>query len=194
MTRPASAAIETARNALDPLREACLAAQSAANRARGRMPGSAHPLPAVALAAWHSARTLAWRALADVYEGIADARQLPDVGPTRVGDIPAGLRAARADAERAATLAGQAREQIAIAQSWVRVAAADPRARAAADRWAIAIAQLDLVAERLAVGGRALDAYANEVAGEGVRRAGQRTARGAFDGVTGAGRSPAPPR
>jgi hypothetical protein len=157
MTTSASPAVDTAPGTLDPLRDACLAAQSATERAYAHLRGVAHPLPRLSVARCDSALESAWSALISVYCGLADARRLPGVDRVRVADVLDGLRAAHADAARAADGASRVRRQLAVAEDRLRRADADPRAWAVADRWRAAAARLDLVAARLAVATRAID-------------------------------------
>ncbi|GIG89949.1 hypothetical protein [Plantactinospora endophytica] len=148
----------------DELRAACLAVESALDRAGRQLSGVEHPLPSAGLARWGDALTDAWSALGLVYSGIAEARKLPDAIPTNVRDVLDGLAAARADAARAGEAAGRVRRQLAAAEDRLRRTSADRPALLAADRWRTAAARLDLVTARLAIGARAIDRYAAALA------------------------------
>lgn len=150
---------------IDELRAACLAVRSAVSRAAPRLAGTAHPLPRAGLARWDEALTDAWQALSLVYSGLSEARRLPGTVPASVGEVVDALRAARADADRAMVTAARVRRRLAAAEDRLRRTSVDPPATLAADRWRAAIARLDLVAARLAVGARALDRYADTLAG-----------------------------
>ncbi|WP_422774118.1 hypothetical protein ACN28C_15335 [Plantactinospora sp. WMMC1484] len=149
----------------DELRAACLAVESALDRADQHVAGVGHPLPSAGLARWEDALTDAWSALHLVHGGIAEARTLPGSTPASVRDVVDGLALARADAERAGVAAGRVRRQLAAAEDRLRRTSVDPPARVAADRWRTAAARLDLVTARLAIGARALDRYAAALAG-----------------------------
>ncbi|WP_326556827.1 hypothetical protein [Micromonospora sp. NBC_01796] len=158
-------AIRTADGTVDALRAACLAATEALERASQQVDGVEHPLPRTALANWDSALDLAWEALTTVYSGLAEARRLPHAEPHNIGYVLAGLKAARLGAGRAADQVDRVRRQLSTAEDWLRRDQDDPRALAAAERWAWAGRRLDLVAARLAIGSRALDRYAANLAG-----------------------------
>ncbi|MBM0233150.1 hypothetical protein JNW91_15535 [Micromonospora sp. STR1_7] len=88
---------------VDDLREAWLATIAAADRAGAHLHGAGPPgrrLP------WQDAVTECWRALSLVYAGLAADRNSPAAS---VGDLVAGLRVARVDADRAAALAARVR-------------------------------------------------------------------------------------
>ncbi|MGC5289470.1 hypothetical protein [Micromonospora sp. DT231] len=131
---------------LDDLRAAWLATISAADRAGAQLHGAGPPgrrLP------WQDAVTECWRALSLVYAGLAADRESPGGS---VGDLLAGLHAARVDADRAAALAARVRWRLGATEDRLR------RTREVADvvaarRLAAAITRLDLVVARLAVGG-----------------------------------------
>ncbi|MGC5330882.1 hypothetical protein [Micromonospora sp. DT62] len=162
--------------AVDGLRDAWLATIAAADRAGGLLHGAGPPgrrLP------WQDAVTECWRALSLVHAGLGVAR----AGAGSAGDLLAGLRAARADADRAAAEAARTRWWLAAAEDRIRRrpepsgptfggalpqrpgAARDPGDLAAAGRFRAAVARLDLVAARLALGGRAIDRWAAALAG-----------------------------
>lgn len=164
--------------AVDRLRDAWLATIAAADRAGGLLHGAGPPgrrLP------WQDAVTECWRALSLVHAGLGVAR----AGSGSAGDLLAGLRAARADADRAAAEAARTRWWLAAAEDRIRRshhrersdltgggalpqrpgAARDPSDLAAAGRFRAAVARLDLVAARLAHGGRAIDRWAAALAG-----------------------------
>jgi hypothetical protein len=162
---PVSTAIRTANGTIEPLRTACLAAQEAVDRATRQVGGIEHDLPRIGLTSWDSALTFAWQSLTMVYAGLAEARQLPGSEPSRVVDVLTGLAGARLDANRATLEVDRVRRQLTVAEDALRRADADPRALAAAERWARATARLDLVAARLAIGARALDGYAAALTG-----------------------------
>lgn len=161
----ANTAIRTADGTVEPLRTACLTITEAVERATQQVAGVEHDLPRTALATWDSALGLAWESLTMVYAGLADARHLHGAEPARVGDVLAGLKAARLDAARAAHEVDRVRRQLSTSEDRLRRAHADPRAHAAAQRWTAAGARLDLVTARLALGTRALDRYAANLAG-----------------------------
>ncbi|MEU3456107.1 hypothetical protein ABZ671_21295 [Micromonospora sp. NPDC006766] len=132
---------------LHTLRDAWLATIAAADRAGGHLDGVGPPgrrLP------WQDAVTECWRALGLVYAGLSEAR----LAPESAGDLLDGLRAARADADRAAALAATVRWRLAATEDRLRHPYGDggQQGPAAARRFAAAIARLDLVAARLAVG------------------------------------------
>ncbi|RKR87126.1 hypothetical protein BDK92_1399 [Micromonospora pisi] len=158
-------AIRTADGTVEPLRAACLAATEAVERAGQQLDGVEHELARTALANWDNALVLGWESLTTVYAGLAEARQLPGAEPPQVGDVLAGLRQARLDAGRAAREIDRVRQQLTTAEDRLRRAYDDPRARAAARSWAVAGRRLDLVAARLALGTRALERYAANLAG-----------------------------
>ncbi|MEU4780716.1 hypothetical protein [Micromonospora sp. NPDC023633] len=166
-------------HAVDRLRDAWLATIAAADRAGGLLHGAGPPgrrLP------WQDAVTECWRALSLVHAGLGVAR----AGTGSAGDLLAGLRAARADADRAAAEAARTRWWLAAAEDRIRRshhrepsgptgggtlpqrpgAARDPSDLAAAGRFRAAVARLDLVAARLAHGGRAIDRWAAALTGE----------------------------
>ena len=165
MTIPTSIAIDTATGTVDALRAACQSIETAVDRADAQLRGVDHPLPRAGLSRWDDALTDSWQALGLVYAGISEARQLSGASPANVADVLDGLRAARAEADRAAIEAARLRRQLATAEDRLRHAEADPRAWAAADRWRTAVARLDLAEARLAVGARAIDRYAEALAG-----------------------------
>jgi hypothetical protein len=111
------------------------------------------------LTSFHRALTDAWQALGEVYAGLHDARHLPDAPVGSAGRVLAGLRGARDNADRAAALATSTRLRLTVAADRLRRTGA-PAALVAARRFTAAIARLDLVTARLAVGGRAIDRYA----------------------------------
>ncbi|RKN50736.1 hypothetical protein [Micromonospora endolithica] len=157
---------------VDELREAWLATIAAADRAGAHLHGSGPPgrrLP------WQDAVAECWRALGEVYAGLSTAG---DGGSA--GAVVVGLRAARADADRAAALASRVRRRVNAAEDRLR------RTRDATDaarRLAAAADRLDLVDARLAVGGRRIDRSIATLAGGFVqttappeRETGDRTA------------------
>ncbi|WP_422735997.1 hypothetical protein ACN263_20550 [Micromonospora sp. WMMD729] len=102
-------------DAVDDLRDAWLATIAAADRAGAQLHGAGAPgrrLP------WQEAVTECWRALGDVYAGLAADRA--SATTATAGELIAGLRAARADADRAATLAARARWRLAAAEDRLR--------------------------------------------------------------------------
>ena len=103
--------------------------------------------------------TDAWQALGEVYAGLHEARHLPDAPAGNAGRVLAGLRDARDNADRAAALATTTRLRLTVAADRLRRTGA-PAALVAARRFTAAIARLDLVSARLAVGGQAIDRYA----------------------------------
>ncbi|MEU7655092.1 hypothetical protein AB0C41_24095 [Micromonospora taraxaci] len=167
---------------VDDLRDAWLATISAADRAGAHLHGAG---PLGRRLPWQDAVTECWRALSLVYAGLAastrppgtSARQPPGSLNTRspgtsarrsqegsdtrspgssVGDLLAGLRSARVDADRAVALAARVRWRLGVAEDQLR------RTRIVADavaarQFAAAITRLDLVGARLAVGGRRID-------------------------------------
>ncbi|MCG5458901.1 hypothetical protein PSH03_004664 [Micromonospora sp. PSH03] len=132
-------------DAVDDLRAAWLATISATDRAGAQLHGAGPPgrrLP------WQDAVTECWRALSLVYAGLAADRESPGGS---VGDLLAGLHAARFDADRAAILAARARWRLSATEDRLR------RTREAADvvaarHLAAAATRLDLVVARLAIG------------------------------------------
>lgn len=130
---------------VDDLRAAWLATISAADRAGAHLHGAGPPgrrLP------WQDAVTECWRALSLVYAGLAADRESPGGS---VGELLAGLHAARIDADRAAALAARVRWRLGATEDRLR------RTRKVADlvaarHLAAAITRLDLVVARLAVG------------------------------------------
>ncbi|MFF4875748.1 hypothetical protein [Micromonospora sp. NPDC000668] len=153
-------------DAVDDLRDAWLATIAATDRASAHLHGAGPPgrrLP------WQDAVTECWRALSLVYAGLAatrDSTSAPMEGSS-AGELIAGLRAARADADRAAALAARVRWRLAVTEDWLR------RTREVADavaarHFAAAITRLDLVAARLAVGGCRIDRSVAALTGEPV--------------------------
>ncbi|MGC4864344.1 hypothetical protein ACLQ3B_02780 [Micromonospora sp. DT53] len=144
---------------LNDLRAAWLATISAADRAGAQLHGAGPPgrrLP------WQDAVTECWRALSLVYAGLAADRESPGGS---VGDLLTGLRAARVDADRAAALAARVRWRLGATEDRLR-RTRDVADVVAARRLATAITRLDLVAARLAVGGRRIDSSVAALTGE----------------------------
>ncbi|MEV4121040.1 hypothetical protein [Micromonospora sp. NPDC049645] len=133
-------------DAVEDLRAAWLATISAADRAGAQLHGTGQPgrrLP------WQDAVTECWRALSLVYAGLAADRHSP---AGSIGELFAGLHAARIDADRAAALAARVRWRLGATEDRLR------RTREVADvvaarHFAAAISRLDLVVARLAIGG-----------------------------------------
>ncbi len=146
---------------IEELRTACLAAQSAVERAQRLLAGGDD----AGVARWGDALTDAWAALGAVYAGLAEARTIPGATPPSIREVIDGLAAAQADAERAGGVVVRVRRQLAAAEDRLRRTSDAPAARVAADRWRAAIARLDLVAARLALGARAVDRYVDTVTG-----------------------------
>ncbi|MEV0329489.1 hypothetical protein AB0H63_24030 [Micromonospora echinospora] len=145
---------------VDDLRSAWLALIAANDRAGAYLHGAGSP---TRRQPWREAVTECWRALGLVYAGLAEARADPDT-PAGSTSLLAGLRLARADADRAAALAARVRHRLGAAEDRLRrTGRAD--GLVAARRFAAASARLDLVAARLAVGARAIDRYAARLAG-----------------------------
>ncbi|MBO4207459.1 hypothetical protein [Micromonospora echinofusca] len=154
---PTTVALTAVRNDLDELRTACAAIVTAADRAGSVLHGTGrlgnHP------ASFPRAVVDAWAALGAVYAGLDAARKLPEAPSGNVGTMLAGLRAARNDAARAAASARVVRLRLTVAVDRL-TRTQTPAGLVAARRLDAAIVRLDLVAARLAVGGRALDRYA----------------------------------
>ena len=145
---------------VDDLRDAWLATIAAADRAGAHLHGAGSPgrrLP------WQDAVTECWRALSLVYAGLAADRTSP-VNVT-AGELLAGLRTARVDADRAAALAARTRWRLAAAEDRLRRTHSGTGV-VAARRFAAAITRLDLVVTRLAVGGRRIDRSVAALTGE----------------------------
>ncbi|MEO3748895.1 hypothetical protein [Plantactinospora sp. B5E13] len=149
----------------DELRAACLTVEAAVDRATRQLVGADLPLLHAGPTRWSGALTDAWAALNLVYAGIAEARKLPGAEPASVRELIDGLAAAQADAERAGGVVTRVRRQLATAEDRLRRTSGDPAARVAAARWRTAIARLDLVAARLALGARAIDRYVDSLTG-----------------------------
>ncbi|MET8122081.1 hypothetical protein [Micromonospora sp. NPDC005189] len=135
---------------VDDLRDAWLATIAAADRAGAQLHGAGPPgrrLP------WQDAVTECWRALSLVYAGLAADRESPSGS---AGDLLAGLRAARVDADRATALAARVRWRLGATEDRLRRTRRVPDA-VAARHFAAAITRLDLVGARLAVGGCRID-------------------------------------
>ncbi|MCX5066300.1 hypothetical protein OOJ91_10470 [Micromonospora lupini] len=149
-------------NTVDDLRGAWLATIAAADRAGAHLHGSGSPgrrLP------WQDAVTECWRALSLVYAGLAADRA--SAATATAGELLAGLRAARVDADRAAALAARTRWRLGAAEDRLR------RTHSVADvvaarRFAAAITRLDLVVVRLAVGACRIDRSVAALTGEAV--------------------------
>ncbi|MBQ1073067.1 hypothetical protein KBX06_07815 [Micromonospora sp. C31] len=179
--RPVPPELPGHERAVDRLRDAWLATIAAADRAGGLLHGAGPPGgllhgagPPGRRLPWQDAVTECWRALSLVHAGLGVAR----AGSGSAGDLLAGLRAARADADRAAAEAARTRWWLAAAEDRIRRrpersgpasggalplrpdAAGDPGDLVAAGRFRAAVARLDLVAARLALGGRAIDRWA----------------------------------
>jgi thioredoxin reductase (NADPH) len=107
----------------------------------------------------HRAAVDAWQALGEVYLGLQQAQRLPDAPGASVAGVLAGLRAARADVADAAALATAVRQRLTVAADRL-TRTGSAAGLVAARRSTAAIARLDLVCARLAVGGLALDRYA----------------------------------
>ncbi|BCL12899.1 hypothetical protein [Micromonospora sagamiensis] len=136
---------------------------------------------------WPETLTECWRTLALLYARLAEARTATPGGTTgtisqsdRVAspasNILAGLRVARADAERVAALAARMRRRVSAAEDLLR-RTAGVDALVAARRCATAVARLDLVAARLAIGARAADRHVARLAGTPAPAPGSRPAR-----------------
>ncbi|GAA2195421.1 hypothetical protein [Micromonospora lupini] len=147
---------------VDDLRDAWLATIAAADRAGAHLHGSGSPgrrLP------WQDAVTECWRALSLVYAGLAADRA--SAATATAGELLAGLRAARVDADRAAALAARTRWRLGAAEDRLR------RTHSVADvvaarRFSAAITRLDLVVARLAVGACRIDRSVAGLTGEAV--------------------------
>jgi hypothetical protein len=159
---PLAAAVTSAACGMEELRQAMLAAIAAADRTAAHLAGV--PNLHRRLAPWEATITAGWQALGLVHAGLAHARRLPDTPGGNAADLLAGLRTARADADRAATLAAGVRLRLTVAEDQLR-RTGSPAALVAAREWAAAIARLDLLTARLAVRGRALDRYADSLTG-----------------------------
>ncbi|MFI6230715.1 hypothetical protein ACIBCR_25780 [Micromonospora echinospora] len=123
---------------------------------------------------WPETLTECWRALGTLHARLAEARTGAPAGSAE--SMLAGLRAAGVDAERAAALAARVRRQVSAADDLLRrTGGAD--ALVAAGRCAAAVARLDLVAARLAVGARTVDRYAARLAGTPEPAANRRSTR-----------------
>ncbi|MGI5215176.1 hypothetical protein [Plantactinospora sp. CA-290183] len=147
---------------IEELRAGYLAVVSAVERADRQVGEIDRSSPrAGLLARWDDAADDAWAALNLVHSGVAQARTLPGAKPANVGELLDGLRAASADADRAIRAAARVRRQLAAAEDRMRRTSADPAATVAADRWGAAVARLDRVGARLAVGVRAIERYAD---------------------------------
>ncbi|MEV4757562.1 hypothetical protein AB0J86_20955 [Micromonospora sp. NPDC049559] len=165
MTTTIIQAVGAAEGAAETVRATCLRIAEAADRAGAELRGGRNPLPRAALTRWESALTESWQALALVHTGLSAARRLPGAPAYAVGNVLDGLAAAREAAELAAGDAAWVRRGLAVAEDRLRRAGADqPTALATADRWGAACARLDLVAARLAIGVRALERYADQLA------------------------------
>ncbi|WP_328344489.1 hypothetical protein [Micromonospora sp. NBC_00421] len=139
---------------VDDLRVAWLSTLAAADRAGAQLHGAGPPGRQVP---WQDAVVECWRAL-----NLAHA--VPDDAGGSAGELLAGLRAARLDAELATALVGVVRHRLGAAEDRLRRTggAAD---LVAARRLGAARHRLDLAAARLAVGGRRVDRYAANVSG-----------------------------
>lgn len=155
---PTAAALTAVADGLDSLRFTWASVVTATDRAGSHLHGVDRP--GTRLTGFHRALTDAWQALGEVYAGLHAARDLPDAPPATVGHVLGGLRAARNDADRAAALATVVRRRLTVAADRVR-RTGTPAGLVAARRFTTAIARLDLVVARLAVGGLALDRYAH---------------------------------
>ncbi|MFF0314441.1 hypothetical protein ACFYPH_07285 [Micromonospora sp. NPDC005252] len=145
---------------VDDLRDAWLATIAAADRAGAHLHGAGPPgrrLP------WQDAVTECWRALGLVYAGLAADRASPVTATA--GELLAGLRAARVDADRAAALAARTRWRLAAAEDRLRRTHIVADA-VAARHFAAAITRLDLVVTRLAIGGCRIDRSVAALTGE----------------------------
>ncbi|MEH1012766.1 hypothetical protein V6U90_06555 [Micromonospora sp. CPCC 206060] len=154
---PTTVALAAVRDGLDELRTTCASIVTATDRAGSVLHGTnqAGNQPA----SFPRAIVDAWAALGAVYAGLDAARQLPEAPSGNIGMMLAGLRAARDDADRAAALATGVRLRLTVAVDRL-TRTGSPAGLVAARRLGAAIARLDLVTARLAVGGRALDRYA----------------------------------
>ncbi|MFI5925310.1 hypothetical protein ACIA3K_04940 [Micromonospora sp. NPDC051543] len=149
-------------DAVDDLRDAWLATIAAADRAGAHLHGAGPPgrrLP------WQGAVTECLRALSLVYAGLAADRTSPVTATA--GELLAGLRTARVDADRAAALAARTRWRLGATEDRLR------RTHVAADivaarRFAAAITRLDIVGTRLAVGGCRIDRSVAVLTGVGA--------------------------
>jgi hypothetical protein len=147
---------------VDDLRDAWLATIAAADRAGAHLHGAGPPsrrLP------WQDAVTECWRALGLVYAGLGADRA--SAVTATAGELLAGLRAARVDADRATALAARTRWRLAAAEDRLRRThnAADV---VAARHFAAAVTRLDIVVTRLAVGGCRIDRSVAALTGAGT--------------------------
>ncbi|MGC4847930.1 hypothetical protein ACLQ3F_11860 [Micromonospora sp. DT15] len=146
-------------DAVDDLRAAWLATISATDRAGAQLHGVG---PAGRRLPWQDAVTECWRALSLVYAGLAADRGSPGGS---VGELLAGLRAARVDADRAAGPAARVRWRLSATEDRLRRTRKGVDA-VAARHFAAAITRLDLVVARLAVGGCRIDRSVAALTGE----------------------------
>jgi hypothetical protein len=159
---PQAVAVISAAGTMNDLRQAALAITAATDRAAAQLDGVHHPHRR--LTPWHAALTDGWQALGLVHAGLAHARRLPDTPGGSAADLLAELRTARADADWAGALAAGVRLRLTVAEDQLR-RTGKPAALVAARNWAAAVARLDLLVARLAVGTRALDRYADSLTG-----------------------------
>jgi hypothetical protein len=163
---PQAVAVISAAGTMNDLRQAALAITAATDRAAAQLDGVHHLHRRIA--PWHAALTDGWQALGLVHAGLAHARRLPDTPGGSAAELLAELGTARADADWAGTLAAGVRLRLTVAEDQLR-RTGRPAALVAARNWAVAIARLDLLVARLAVGGRALDQYAGSLTGAPTR-------------------------
>ncbi|MEH1013014.1 hypothetical protein V6U90_07875 [Micromonospora sp. CPCC 206060] len=154
-------AVQSVAESLDDLRTAWATIIVASDRAGAQAHGSGLTRR---LAPWQGALTECWQALGLVYSGLTEARRDPATPGGSAGELLAGLHAARADADRAAALAAAVRLRLIVAEDRLR-RTGSPAGLLAARRWGAAVRRLDLVAARLAVGSRAIQRYADSLAG-----------------------------
>lgn len=158
-----------AAEAVDGLREACLAVEAALDRAAEQLHDATHPLPRLTMESWDEAIDWSWAALASVRAGLAEARTAPNVPPPRIGDVIARLRAARHEADRAANLLAPLRRRLLAAADLARRAETVSAGRAGMD-WHRAVFRIDLATARLAIGSVALERYLHNLGDPAAER------------------------
>ena len=158
---PTSVALAAVAGVLDELRTTCTTIITATDQAGSRLYGTDRA--DARLVSFHRALTDAWAALGVVYASLHDARHLPGTPDVGAWHLLARLRAAQANAERAGRLAAAVRRRLIVAADRLH-RTREASALVAARHLDAAIARLDLVAARLAVGGVALGRYAETLA------------------------------
>nr|MDT0661564.1 hypothetical protein [Micromonospora sp. DSM 115978] len=172
MTGTSTAARDAAwvvEHSIDELREVYAQLALAVERVRAGTVGSAHPLPARALATWGEALTLTGPARQHLTGGVGELRELPGIAPLgSTGDLVTSLTSAADLVRRTTASVVRVRERVAAAADTL---AGDPATTTAVDWWRQAVGVLDELTGRVQLGVAALSAYTDGILGVDPRAA-----------------------